>query len=385
MRHSRLLLVLGEASSSGFSRVLDNLCHQLATDFTIVRLGINYRGEAVEGRWRLEPNRVPGDLYGRQRTAELLVELDPDVVLLCHDPPLFSVQQPALAGSRARVVFYCAVDFPSIGSDFAEPLRDVDDLVLYTEEAKITVCGALQDHDPSGRMPRLTVLPHGVSQDRFFALPCPNPRSEARERLFPERPELRDAFIVLNANRNSPRKRIDITLHAFAEFAQNRQDAYLYLHMAMCDRGGDVLALARSLGLEHRLLATTLSDQRPRIPDERLNLIYNACDVGVNTCTGEGFGLVPFEHALTGAAQVMPAHASLRSLWGDAATYVPVREEHGAGIVDAQDVARALERLASDERLIRSRSAAAREHAIRPEWNWSEIGRQWRTLLAPSP
>ena len=33
-------------------------------------------------------------------------------------------------------------------------------------------------------------------------------------------------------------------------------------------------------------------------PDEALNLIYNACDVGINTANGEGWGLVPFEHAM---------------------------------------------------------------------------------------
>ena len=33
-------------------------------------------------------------------------------------------------------------------------------------------------------------------------------------------------------------------------------------------------------------------------PDEQLNLIYNAVDVGINTANGEGWGLVPFEHAM---------------------------------------------------------------------------------------
>lgn len=40
----------------------------------------------------------------------------------------------------------------------------------------------------------------------------------ARARLFPDRPELAHGFVVLNANRNTRRKRIDITLQAFAPF-----------------------------------------------------------------------------------------------------------------------------------------------------------------------
>lgn len=75
---------------------------------------------------------------------------------------------------------------------------------------------------------------------------------------------------------------------------------YLYLHMGMQDRGVDVLGLARALGIEDRLLLTTTAPERPHVSDEHLGLIYQACDVGVNTSAGEGWGLVAFEHGATG-------------------------------------------------------------------------------------
>jgi hypothetical protein len=46
-----------------------------------------------------------------------------------------------------------------------------------------------------------------------------------------------------------------------------------------------------------------------------LNNIYNAVDVGVNTCKGEGWGLVNFEHAACRVAQVVPAHTSCREIF----------------------------------------------------------------------
>ena len=373
------LLVIGEAASpSGFSRVLDNICEELADTFEIVRLGANYRGSAVEGRWRLEPHRVPGDMWGRVSAAALAQQHDPDIVLVYADPQFLSVQTRLFAGSRARVVLYCSIDFPTLSADRAGTLCHVDDIVLYTDHAKRTMLAALGESGPS---PRLTVIPPGIDAGDFHPLPGANARASARERLFPDRPELRDAFLVLNANRNSQRKHVDLTLQGFARFARRREDAYLYLHMGLRNQVGDLRSLSRSLGIEKRILATTWSDDHPDISDERLNLIYNACELGVNTSSGEGFGLVAFEHARTGAAQVMPAHASLQSLWADAATFVGVTECHGGGIVDPADLACALERLARDRGLLARRSADAYNLATRPDWNWAEAGRRWRALL----
>ena len=53
------------------------------------------------------------------------------------------------------------------------------------------------------------------------------------------------------------------------------------------------------------------------LPIEKLNLVYNACDVGVNTCIGEGWGLVNFEHAATATAQVVPDHTSLKEIFSE--------------------------------------------------------------------
>ena len=46
-----------------------------------------------------------------------------------------------------------------------------------------------------------------------------------------------------------------------------------------------------------------------------LNTIYNECDVGVNTCKGEGWGLVNFEHAACGVPQVVPDHTSCKEIF----------------------------------------------------------------------
>ena len=73
-----------------------------------------------------------------------------------------------------------------------------------------------------------------------------------------------------------------------------------------------VLARIDALGVRERVLGVVAGDHPSLAPDE-LNVLYNACDVGLNTSEGEGFGLIALEHAAAGAAQVVPRHSACAS------------------------------------------------------------------------
>jgi hypothetical protein len=53
------------------------------------------------------------------------------------------------------------------------------------------------------------------------------------------------------------------------------------------------------------------------LPVEKLNQVYNSADIGINTCIGEGWGLVNTEHAATGVAQLVPDHTSFKEIFHD--------------------------------------------------------------------
>jgi hypothetical protein len=82
-----------------------------------------------------------------------------------------------------------------------------------------------------------------------------------------------------------------------------------------------ITSLVRPPGLEDRV------DLNPLVggivSDRELNLLYNACDVGINTSMGEGWGLVSFEHGAAGAAQVFPDHTACTELWSGRAELIP--------------------------------------------------------------
>jgi glycosyltransferase involved in cell wall biosynthesis len=136
----------------------------------------------------------------------------------------------------------------------------------------------------------------------------------------------------------------------------------------------DVPALAESLGISGRLLVTTDGPDRPQVSDSELNLIYNACDVGLNTARAEGFGLVSFEHAATGAAQIVPSVGACAELWEGVASLLPLEPT-------PEHVAAALSALYDDRALLAERSRRAYEHATADRFSWSTIAGQWESLL----
>jgi D-inositol-3-phosphate glycosyltransferase len=214
-------------------------------------------------------------------------------------------------------------------------------------------------------------------------------RRAARRQVLPPSPEFDDAFIVLNANRNQPRKRIDLTIEGFALFAQGKPDnVKLYLHMGLEDAGWNLAVMARRHGIEHRLILSSPERGVPTASEARLNLIYNACDVGLNTSTGEGWGLVSFEHGATGAAQIVGRHSACAELWEGAAELMQPsyrltteRTLIDGWYVTPETVAAAIQKLYADRDLRLERGRQAHANATRPEYAWHAIADRWRALF----
>jgi D-inositol-3-phosphate glycosyltransferase len=403
MRDRPRVLVVGHAvAPTGYARVLHSIIERLhpQSELDFIHFGINYRGEPRRAPWPIVPNQLVGDQLGMQQLPNLLAELHPDLVFMCHDSWLWDVHAPALraAPGPPKTVFYCPIEWPFARPQDARGLASIDHLVAYTHfgrRALEAAFAALGKGTQGGlrAIPPITVIPHGVDAVRFHPLggssavgpPWPG-RRLARALLFPDRPELHDAFIVLNANRNCQRKRIDLSLRAFARFCRGKPDVWLYLHMGLRDAGVDVLAMARDLGIQDRLLLTTTGADRPDVPDETLNLIYNSCDVGLNTAAAEGWGLVAFEHGATGAAQIVPDTGACAELWEEAGLLIPPCGGRGAHEPEDTEellcaVTAHLERLYHDRVFLTEKSRQAHAYACSPRFSWSDIAGRWRDVF----
>jgi glycosyltransferase involved in cell wall biosynthesis len=237
-------------------------------------------------------------------------------------------------------------------------------------------------------VPQLEVVPHGIDTHLFHPL---GGRSAIRAGI----PGLCDlppeGFVVLNANRSEPRKRIDITLKGFAQFARDKPAGVrLYLHMGETREGNGLRTLVGELGIGNRVvLASTEAGGHPRLDDAALNRLYNACDVGLNTASSEGWGMISFEHAATGAAQIVPGTWVCGEIWRDHAELLPAAPggqtctRYTKEIaVSADDVAAALERLYADGAHRRAMAERAACLATMPSFQWSAIGSRLDSLLS---
>lgn len=381
--------MVGEiAVPTGFARIADSLLPRLQAAFDVHQLCLWTGATLPLPPWPAVFRRVDSPLSAQ--FEELLGELRPDLVLVIHDLRTVGALGDALAAGAGgfRSVSYCPLDAARPKSALVQALRRVDVAVAFTETQARAVREALGE----GAGPRrMEVLPLGVDTDRFRPLWRDAPageRARARERVLGGRCS-GDAFVVLNANRNHVRKRIDLTVEGFALFARSRPDAVLCLHSGAADpMGWDLRALAGRYSVEDRVVFTAPGAPLPDAADDRLNLIFNLCDVGLNTSVGEGWGLTSFEHAATGAAQVVPGHTACGELWRSHGVLVPATEpiptvdpHRDEQRVHADDVADALARLYDDRVALRRCSEAAYLHATGQRYSWARIAERWAALL----
>jgi glycosyltransferase involved in cell wall biosynthesis len=299
---------------TGFARVTENVISRLKDNFEIVVLGNNWWGDPtpLQTEYKMYPssNRHQTAPFGEQRIREIVEREEPDVVFTINDMWIINEQYNQIKdlhkAGKFKFVGYAPMDSYAWTGCLADTANEWDAVVSYTE------FGAYEFMN-GGISKAITVIPHGVTPGQFY----PTDKAEARRKLG-LKPE---SFIVFNGNRNQFRKRIDITIKAFAAFAVDKPEAMLYLHMGLKDQGWDIMEVfAREMsrvGLDpnNRIIMTSNQPNPPNVSVEMLNDIYNACDVGVNTCKGEGWGLVNFEHAACRVAQVVPDHTSCKEIF----------------------------------------------------------------------
>ena len=261
----------------------------------------------------------------------------------------------------------------------ADTANDWDGVISYTQ------FGAYE-FIQGGITKPIAVVPHGVTPGQFF----PMDKAEARKKLNIKE----DIFIVFNGNRNQFRKRIDITIAAFAKFARDKPNTQLYLHMGKKDQGWDIMHLfnremkRNKLDPNNRIILTADVDGPPSVELEMLNTIYNAADVGVNTCKGEGWGLVSFEQAACKVAQVVPGHTSCKEIfegYGQLIRCDHIDTDTNFGrempCPSTDHLAEILDDLYKNPKKLEATAELCYERALEKQFTWEVIGAQFAGIF----
>jgi len=309
------ILYCGDAFvETGFGRVAQYLLPALAEEHEVFVLAVNYHGDpnAEAKKYTVYPAMLYGnDPFGSHRIATVIQQVKPDLVWVTNDIwialQLWEKAKPFKEQLGFKWFVYTPIDSYGLFMELAAPMMEWDGLATYTEFGK-------KEIERIGYTKPIHVIGHGTDFDKFF----PMDKAECRRNLgVPE-----DAFIVFNGNRNQPRKRIDLTIKAFIKFAKDKPDARIWLNMGSKDLGWDLIPLFKRVARDEdyditgkMILTSPHFSVDNCLTIEQLNQVYNAVDVGLNTCIGEGWGLVNSEHGSVGVAQVVPDHTSLAEIF----------------------------------------------------------------------
>jgi glycosyltransferase involved in cell wall biosynthesis len=299
---------------TGFGRVAEYLISALAKEHEVHALAVNWHGDPneMQKHCRMYPAMAHGsDPFGSHRIGELVQIIKPDVVFIVNDIwvaiSLTDAIEPFKESIGFKTCVYTPIDSYGLFAELLPAINKWDCLITYTQFAK-------EEIQKIGYEKPIHIVGHGTDFTKFF----PMDKLECRKALgVPE-----DVFIVFNGNRNQPRKRIDLTIKGFVKFAKDKPDARLWLNMGKKDMGWDLIPLMKRVARDEgydptgKLILTSPNFSTHNcLSIEQLNQTYNAVDIGVNTCIGEGWGLVNTEHAATGVAQLVPDHTSLKEIF----------------------------------------------------------------------
>ena len=313
-KKTKILWVADFAAMTGFGRVSGAVLPRLKDDFEFVVLACNWHGDPVEEQkeFKMYPasNRFQQAPFGEERIREIVEKEQPDIVFSLNDPWIVSDQYRRIEDlhqqKKFKFVGYLTMDSYNWLGGIDPHINNWDALIAFTE------FGAYEFVKAGIQIP-IAVIPHGLDTNVFY----PMEKAEARKRLGLSE----DIFICLNGNRNQFRKRMDITISAFAKFAVGKPDAQLYMHCGLKDMGWDLMPLfgremsKQGLDPNGRIIMTANTAGPPNVSVEMLNWIYNAADIGINTTKGGGWELVNFEHAACRVAQVVPNHTSCKEIF----------------------------------------------------------------------
>jgi glycosyltransferase involved in cell wall biosynthesis len=227
------------------------------------------------------------------------------------------------------------------------------------------------------------VLRHGFDSTQFK----PMERAAARRKHgIPE-----NLFIFLNLNRNTPRKRHDLVVQAFAHLVARNPTKPLAL-LEVCDNGetGGGFPIqeiylrtldALHVPLQHHAHKLMISKQSLTYTDELINELYALSDAGITAADGEGFGLCQFEAMGIGIPQVVPHIGGFRDFCTPDnsqlvvpkyKSYLPLGSSSIGGIaelVDPFELSLAAENYVMDTELRERHGAAARATVLEYKWD----------------
>lgn len=281
------------------------------------------------------------ELYGKDLIVTFMDMIKPDLLFIYNDLVVVGHLFNSLLDYRAQNTYFKTAVYIDLVYDYERYDlikhldRNSDIIFVFNEYWKQNLINMEVDEN------KIKVFNHGIDTDQIHKVN----KLEARKQLGLNESD----FIFLNTNRNSYRKGWDITISAFIKLLKRHNcnpNIKLYVNcLLQILEGYMIIDLIKIECLRNNLdflkvINTNFlmhSSHSGRLSDEHMNYLYNACDVGINTCVGEGFGLCNLEHGYLGVPQVVSNVGGLREIFknGHSKVIEPVAELYIANNIDS--------------------------------------------------
>lgn len=380
----RLLWVGDAVAHTGFSSVTHGILNNLYSKYDVHVLAINYFGDPHDYPYKIYPAATGGDLFGINRLPTLMRQIRPNIVCVINDPWVVrdyiqGLNTPVGKAEDGTELFshkvsYMPIDGLNIQQSFIEPLNEMDANVFYTEfgleQAKL---GGLTN-------PNTAVIPHAIETADF----APQSKAISRKKLMgiPE-----DWYIVGCVNRNQPRKRIDLAMQYFAEWAADKpENVKFYYHGSLQDIGWNIGQMAKAYGIHDRLIITSPNMTAANgVPRSILRDIYCSFDVQISTTLGEGWGLTQMEGMSCGTPQIVPNWSGLGEWAAGGVEFVEctAMQMHTGGlntiggVADKQQFIAALERMYTNKDHRDTIGKAGLDLVSQPKFRWFSVAKEF--------
>lgn len=394
---TRFLLVSTHAhQTTGYSKVSYHIVQELSKypDLELFHFGFqkfihtppNYRTYPPNVEV-YDPVKMDGEKemgFGFSQLPDYIRTVKPDVVMIYNDAPTICKFLDCLQNKEKsyKLIIYLDQVYTIQRPDFMIQIEKYADIyITFTQYWKEVL-------ESQGVQKPVYVMRHGFDSQQFK----PMDKLELRRKhKFPE-----NTFIFLNLNRNTPRKRHDIVIMAFAELVARFPTKPMAL-LLVCDGGEsggfplqeifyrELTRLKMPIPLHgQKLMMTT---HAMTYTDELINEFYCLSDVGITAADGEGFGLCQFEAMGVGVPQVVPFIGGFKDFCKGGINsqtvthkytlYLALSQSSVGGIcelVDPHELALAAEEYLLDSELRLEHGRKARETVLSYTWS-EEVGK----------
>jgi len=391
------------AQYNGYSKVMFELSKYLAEcpDLKLHIFGFQnfYDSNEHKTERKLSANVEVFDVYanedpknkgfGEKIIVDYIQNIDPDIVIIYNDLVVINSlieQIKSIENRRFKLIPYIDIVYKNEKNAL---IKNIDKLcdggIMFTKYWENVI-------KYQGFTKKTYILEHGFNKDNFY----PIPKKLCRKFFNMKESD----FVIVNLNRNQPRKRWDICLMSFIKFVSKHIGEPIRLLIATSMHGGwDLSDLIVSECRKYDIKIEDLKKhliilQNPQqISDFDINIMYNVGDIGLNTCDGEGFGLCNFEQAGVGVPQIVPNIGGFKDFFIKGKNSILIDPkwtyycDHSrdfvageAEVCDVDDYINALEFYYTHRQIISNHGEAARANIL-ANYSWKSKGKHLYDII----